>query len=241
MEYKLDTESKPDLLYLCRGENVLQRYGKMLAQRRFETAKAGEAIAFVSVEATDDQLWPALVAELNQCEPESTTESSDSLTVLFEESVTVVDGPALGDDSLWFVRQSSITSTSGYAPEPSASPGILVRSDHYVFEISGPLNGDQETLERYAMAALGSIAQMFPGSKSAGTESVWSKSPYWWRTLGAVRRHPGKDRPGPSPGLGALAAPASSHAQSRQSRHHPRPRNRRPTRDDPRTPVIRRC
>lgn len=137
IEFAADEEASAEMLALCRGENVIQRHGKEVDSKVFESDEGtARSITLVVVEATDDELWDSLVGELNECEPDSHFSRSGDVTMTANISIEPVEGPSIGDDSQWYDARTTMTD-SVTGTSNGGSSGVLVRSGNWVYEVSG--------------------------------------------------------------------------------------------------------
>ena len=143
----------PDTASLCRGENVVERYGIYEVQRSFDPGDEISLIGFVVVKATDDRVWETLRSEAMDCSPDSDGFASGDVAMVADFSVEPTEGPKMGDESIWLTTSSSITS-SVTDSSSSESPALLVRSGDFVMWLSGFDGMPQGDLEEYARAAL---------------------------------------------------------------------------------------
>ena len=153
MDYTLVEDARPTLLPLCRGENVVERYGSYEVQRSFDPGDEISLIGFVVVKATDDRVWETLRSEAMDCSPDSDGFASGDVAMVADFSVEPTEGPKMGDESIWLTTSSSITS-SVTDSSSSESPALLVRSGDFVMWLSGFDGMPQGDLEEYARAAL---------------------------------------------------------------------------------------
>ncbi|UUW92236.1 hypothetical protein [Pimelobacter simplex] len=145
MEFALDAEGdRPVFLPHCDGSTSIQRYAEPVSAQRFMTSDETRWVQFVVVEKTDDRLFPSLTDLIRNCKPESRVSTTPDAIVADSVAIEVATGPDLGDESLWFttdvntvVGGPSIPSDLLDDEDESPSPGVIVRTGDFVFQLRG--------------------------------------------------------------------------------------------------------
>lgn len=137
IEFAVDKEAEPKLLALCRGENVIQRHGEEIDSQLFKSDEGlARSISIVVVKATDDGLWDGLLAEVDNCSPDSELSTNGDIAMTAHISVEPTDGPSIGDESQWFDTRTTMTDTVT-GTTSGGSSGVLVKSGPWVYQVSG--------------------------------------------------------------------------------------------------------
>ena len=143
LEYSTVDKTEPSLLGICRGKNLVERYGEVVVAKSFEHDNGDDAIDFVVVKSDDDQLWDRVVDEVTNCEPSHDASISEGVVLTMDWTVEPADGPEVGDDTLWFETTFTIANNVTGA-DTSTSRAVLARSGDYIVELTASALDDDE-------------------------------------------------------------------------------------------------
>jgi hypothetical protein len=125
----------------CLLQNVAERAPKgQVVGRRFEAARTGLLFS-QSVLSTSDAkaVFAQMRNQLESCEPEVDGMVSASFAVRMERTIALVDGPLVGEESMWISTRTQTSSSSGVgndAGTPSAT--VIYRAGNMLVRLDPP-------------------------------------------------------------------------------------------------------
>lgn len=133
----------------CLVNNLGQRVeGARSASISFDASAAGDAFLH-SVSTTGDRDPIEVLGEIQQliadCEPDSTVSMSGDLIMSTTYSRQLVDGPALGERSIWIAGQLQVSDSAGVSGDDRPpSPSVVFVQNGAIHRLTAPVILDWE-------------------------------------------------------------------------------------------------